>query len=204
MIVATLLLATTLPLDTDDSIFRDGFDADACPAGRIEVSDLEYSDGTLTDVDVTSFDNLLGRFGVNYPPEPFPSVGGTVRILDFAMSGYIAARSSISWNTPDYYSGLFSYTNADVPDNPRIDFSISPSCADFSPLLGDCVAYGVEPQNGRLNYWAFVSNDGSPVCLLEIGRDYFFNIRIADPSTPSPACPNDVCAMRITSEVALP
>jgi hypothetical protein len=50
MVVAAFLLATALPLAAEDSIFRDGFDADTCPAGRIEVSDLEYRDGTLTNV----------------------------------------------------------------------------------------------------------------------------------------------------------
>jgi len=203
MIIVALLLATAVPLDIDDSVFRDGYDADACPAGRIEVSDLAYYDGTLTDVDVTSFDALLGRHSVDYPPEPFPSASGSVRILDFAMSGYIGARIGIASTTPDYYSGQFSYTDTDVPDYPHIDLSISPGCADFSPSLGDCVAFDVGPQNGLVN-WAFVSNDGLPRCVLEAGRDYFFNLRMTDPSTPSLACPGDVCALRITSDVALP
>lgn len=39
MIVVALGLAAAASTDVDDSVFRDGFDADACPAGRIEVSD---------------------------------------------------------------------------------------------------------------------------------------------------------------------
>lgn len=204
MIVATLMLAAVLPLaSTGDAIFADDFDASACPPGRVEQSDVEYFDDTLVDLDMTSFDEVWGRLGAHYSPGPFPSGGSSPRILEFPMSGYIAARTSIAPEVPDYYSGRFYYSEAGRPDNPAIDFSISPRCGDFSPSLGDCVAFGALPANGTMVGWSFVGGPFSE-CVLETGRDYYFNIRISDPSTPSAECPNDSCVMRISSEVALP
>ncbi len=203
MIIVPLLLSVAVPLGVVDPVFYDGFDGVACPAGRIGVSDVAYFDGTLSDVDVTSFDNLLGRFSAGDPPEPFPSTGSSAEILDFTMSGFLAAGISIAPNTPDYYSGDIGYAKTTPLDNPHVDFSISPRCADFSPTLGACVALDVAPQSGRAIYWRLASTDPL-ACNLEIGRDYYFNLRVTDPSAPSSACPNGVCSLRMSSEVALP
>jgi hypothetical protein len=184
-----------------ETIFADGFDAAACPAGRIETSDVAYADGTLTGVDITYFENLWGRSSVGLDPLPFPGSSTTVGILDFAMKGYVAAGALIQTNVPEEISGLYKYAGS--ADDPHIDFSISENCGDFSPRLGDCVAHDVGPGGGRLVSWSFVSQD-APTCVLHGGRNYFLNLRVTDPSTPSPACPGGVCAIRISSDVATP
>lgn len=196
------LLAISLA-PAPETIFADGFDAMACPAGRIETSDVAYFDGTLSDVDVTFFEDLWGRSSVDLDPQPFPGSSTTVSILDFAMPGYIAAAALIDSSTPEEMSGIYTYADSQTPDNPHIDLSISENCNDFSTQLGECVAYDVAPDNGRLVAWSLASN-ASPSCVLHAGRYYFLNVRVTDPSTPSPACPSDVCAIRISSDVATP
>jgi len=197
----TNLLAISLA-PAPETIFTDGFDATTCPAGRIETSDVAYADGTLTDVDVTYFENLWGRSSVGLDPEPFPGSSTTIGILEFAMSDYIAASAFIEPYVPEEISGLYKYSGSQAPDNPHIDFSISETCGDFSARLGECVAYDVEP-DGALVGWSFVSHD-IPTCVLHAGRNYFLNVRVTDPSTPSPACPGNVCAIRVSSIVVTP
>jgi hypothetical protein len=185
-------------------IFKDGFDSPfSCGAGRIETSDVAYSDGTLSDEDITFFETLWGRSSVNVDPAPFPGSSTTVGILDFAMSGYVAAAALINMSTPEEVSGVYTYADAQTPDNPHIDFSISEDCNDFSSQLGECVAFDVAPDNRRLVKWSLASHD-TPSCVLHAGRYYFLNVRVSDPASPSPACPGDVCAIRISSEVATP
>jgi hypothetical protein len=195
---ADLLAISLAP--APDSIMADGFDGLACPSGRIETSDVAYPDGTLTGVDVTSYENLWGRYDIDLPPLPFPGATTTVTVLDFAMQGYIAANAFVSPYVPEDNVGLFTYSSA--PDNPHIDFSISTRCGDFSASLGACVAYDVGPDDGRLVEWGFASNDPG-ACVMHDGN-YFFNVRVSDPSAPLPACPGDVCAIRISSTVAAP
>ena len=204
MIIAALVLAGILPLGGEmDAIFADGFDADACPPGRIERSDIEYYvGGALADVDLTSFDEVWGRLGSQYPPEPFPAGSSAPTILEFPLAGYVAARSSIAPETPDYYVGRFYYTDLAGTDNPRIDFSISTRCGDFSPSLGLCVTFGAVADSPMVG-WSFVRGDFSE-CVLERGRDYYFNVRISDPSMTYPQCPGDVCAVSTATSVALP
>lgn len=202
MLFAPVLLA--MALAGDDVILRDGFDADACPAGRIETSDVVYPEGTVSDQDVTVFENLWGRWRFDDPPLPFPGSGAGATIVDFPMHGYIAAKTRIPAETPDYYTGLYTYGSEELPDNPHIDFSISSQCADFSHSLGDCVAFDVAAPKGRLVHWSFIAQDTYPDCVLQAGRDYFLNIRITDPTVPSPSCPRGVCAIRVWGSVALP
>jgi len=199
--IANLLAISLAP--APETIFTDGFDAMTCPAGRIETSDVAYFDGTLTSVDITYFENLWGRSSVGLDPAPFPGSSTTVGILDFAMPGYVAATALIQPSVPEEISGVYTYAGSQTPDNPHIDFSISENCGDFSTRLGECVAYDVGPEDGRLVSWSFVSHD-IPTCVLHGGRNYFLNARVTDPSTPSPACPGDVCAIRISSDVATP
>jgi hypothetical protein len=204
MMGAPLFLAVVLPLGAGggDAIFADDFGAGACPPGRIERSDLEYFDGTVADVDMTSFDEIWGRWGSNYQPEPFPAGSSAPRIMEFPLTGYVAALASIAPETPDYYTGRFYYTDTN-PNNPRIDFSISPRCGDFSPSLELCVVYDALPTDTPMVGWSFVEGEFSE-CVLERGRNYYINLRFSDPMTPSPECVNDICSVRTASSVALP
>jgi hypothetical protein len=186
-----------------DPVFRDGFDADACGAQRLQISDIAYSDGTLEDVDTRLFDNIWGRSSVDYPPQSFPATSTTATIVDWNRTTFLAARFHIDSFTPDYYSGLFSYADAGTPGNPHVDFSISAGCGDFSPELGACVVFDAAPENSALVQWDLVAHD-LPSCVLEAGRDYFANLRATDPSAPAPDCSGDICAVRISSDVALP
>lgn len=204
MIALAALVTHLTLLGSIDPVFRDGFDADACPAGRQQVSDVGYSNGTVEDVDVTVFDNIWGRDRFNEPPEAFPATSSTATILDFDKTAFVAARLSMSPFTPDYYSGAFGYSESNDPGSPNIDLSISTACGDFSPALGECVAFNAAPGFFSLVVWNLVENESAPSCVLDTNREYFLNVRATDPSAPAPACSGDVCALEIWSVVALP
>jgi hypothetical protein len=53
MIALVAVVSHLTFLGSIDPVFRDGFDADACPAERQQVSDIEYVNGTLENVDIT-------------------------------------------------------------------------------------------------------------------------------------------------------
>jgi hypothetical protein len=202
--IALVALVTHLTLlGTVDPVFRDGFDADACPSARQQVSDIEYFDGTLQNVDITLFDNIWGRYSIDDPPLPFPATSATAKILDFDKTEFVAARLSMKPFTPDYYSGALGYSTSNETGSPNIDLSISTGCGDFSPALGACVAFNAAPGNFSLVHWTLVAHE-SPSCVLDIDRDYFVNVRVTDPSAPAPACSGDICAVEIWSLVALP
>ncbi|HKE46795.1 MAG TPA: hypothetical protein VKB52_01925 [Rhodanobacteraceae bacterium] len=204
MISTLVLLAAFASSDVADDVFRDGFNGDACPAGRLELSDVEYHDGTLSAVDVTSFDTIWGRYSMHKPPAPFPAGSTVATILDFDPAAYLGARLVIEPFVPDYYSGLLSYTDSNAPDGPHIDLSISTDCADFSPSLGLCVTYDSAPDGMSGVGWGLTAQDPQYDCELEVGHDYYVNIRFTDPPAAAAACPDGVCAVKIYSGVALP
>lgn len=204
MIATLVLLAAFTPSGIADELFRDGFNGDACPAGRLELSDVGYHDGTLSAVDVTSFDAIWGRYGIHNPPAEFPAGSTVATILDFDPATYLGARLLIGPFVPDYYSGLLSYTDSNAQDAPHIDLSISTDCADFSPSLGQCVIFDSAPDGLSGVGWGLTAQDPSYDCELEVGHDYFVNVRLTDPAAAAAACPEGICAVTIYSGVALP
>jgi hypothetical protein len=204
-VIALVAIVTHLTfLGSIDPVLRDGFDADACAPERQQVSDIEYFNGTIENVDITVFDNIWGRSRINDPPMPFPATSTAATILDFDKMAFVAARLAMKPFTPDIYSGAFVYSTSNAPGSPNIDFSISTGCGDFSPSLGQCVAFNAAPKIFALVGWTLFENDSFPTCVLNIDREYFINVRASDPSAPAPACFGDVCAVEIWSEVAVP
>jgi hypothetical protein len=198
MIGMTALLLAASISGTGDGIFRDGMDSDDCPDGRIVQSDIAYGDVTLTDVDVTVFENLWGRVADSGPPTPWPGLSGsTPLILDFTKTGYLAAKFHTSPDPSDMLQGMFKYTSYPFM-GPDLDVSISGQCADFSPEQTSCVWSNVAPIDQGFLYWRFSAGDLFH-CQLQPDTDYYVNVRFNDPTATAPQCSDVACPVPIQS-----
>jgi hypothetical protein len=198
MIGMTALLLAASISGTGDGIFRDGMESDTCPDGRIVQSDILYGEVTLTDVDVTLFENLWGRDAGSAPPTPWPGLNGsTPLILDFTKTGYLAAKFHTSPDPPDLFSGMFKYTSYPFM-GPDLDFSISGQCADFSPEQTGCVGLNIAPIDQAFLHWRFSTGDAFH-CQLQPDTDYYVNVRFNDPTATAPQCSDVACPVPIQS-----
>ncbi|HJT96926.1 MAG TPA: hypothetical protein VJ696_01310 [Rhodanobacteraceae bacterium] len=203
MTIATGLLLGALALrGTADPIFANDFEIESCPAGRIETSDVEYSNGVVEDVDVRFFDGIWGRSGADDEPFPFPGLTIRATIADFERDGYLAAKFTVPAEFPDYYSGVFEHSAASAADDAPIDFSLSTACGYFPATRGPCTAHGVAPDGSGMIYW--VSNpQATGYCTVAPGQTYFVNVRLTNPAA-SENCAGNVCRVSIYYGVALP
>ena len=194
MIGMTALLLAASISGTGDGIFRDGMDSDSCPDGRIVQSDILYGDVTVTDVDVTLFENLWGRGADSDPPTPWPGINGSnPMILDFTKTGYVAAKFHTSSGPPDMLRGMFKYTSYPFV-GPDLDVSISGQCADFPAEQTGCASFNIANQDQPFLYWRFWGDDVFH-CRLQPDTDYYVNIRLSDPTTTTPHCSDVACEL---------
>jgi hypothetical protein len=90
MLNAALLILAMTP-GINDPIMRDGFDADLCPSGRQTHANLSIGGFTMTNVDVTQWENIWGRANVWDPPVPWPGLSYSMPIiLNFGETTYLA------------------------------------------------------------------------------------------------------------------
>ena len=191
--MTALLLAASISADPDD-IFRNGMDSDSCPEGRIVQSDILYGDVTLTDVDVTLFENLWGSAAGSSPPTPWPGINGsTPMILDFTKTGYLAAKFHTAPDSPGTLTGMFKYSSWPFV-GPSLDVSVSEQCADFPAERTSCAWVNVANQDQPFLYWRFWGDDVFH-CRLQPDTDYYVNIRLSDPTTTTPHCSDVACEL---------
>jgi hypothetical protein len=198
MIGMTALLLATSISGTADGIFRDGMEGDVCPDGRIVQSDILYGDVTLTDVDVTLFENVWGYLTSSDPLTLWPGINGsTPMILDFTKTGYLAAKFHTLSDPPALLTGMFKYTSYPFM-GPALDLSISGQCGDFSAELAGCVALNIPPVDQAFVHWRFSA--GNPfMCQLQPDTDYYVNVRFTDPTATAPQCSDVACPVPISN-----
>ena len=182
MLSAALLILAMTPGVTDP-IFRDGFDADLCPAGRQTRANISLGGFTLTNVDVTQWDNVWGRSNIFDPPIPWPGLAVSAPIiLDFGESTYMSLRFHVPIDSPQNRFGWLTHTEYNYGKD--LTAAISSDCGDFNPPSSVCHNETVSGQN--LVPWRIASSGG--FCLLTPDTDYFLNLKITDPDQVSPTC----------------
>ncbi len=200
MINAALLIVAMTP-GVDDTIFLGSFElVGTCPEGRQVRADIAYGSLVRDDVDVTDWDNIWG-----YDPEtggivPFPGVASDPIILDFGKTTYIAAHFHVPIGLPPDTFGWIGHTEYDYGQD--LTASISAACGDFSAMAQACF---VEASSGQ-NLVAWAVPPPATFCPLVPGQDYFFNVKMTDPSRPSSTCPPDAaaCAVGLPNHISAP
>lgn len=192
LLLAAALTATPEEAGSTDVLFRDGYDANLCPEGRVLHSDVSYaipSSGTRHNVDLTAFENIWGHStdldsAMMWPGRP----GSSPIIENVASTGYIAARFHTPPGMPITLRGMFK--NANYPAGPNLDFSISEQCGDFYPQQSGCLATDIIGGDVPLVYWQAALSNFS--CVLDADTDYFVNIQVTnpghDPNCRGPSC----------------
>jgi len=191
-VLAASLTATPTESGTTDVLFRDGYDASACPAGRVVHSDISYaipSSGTRHHVDLTAFENIWGHStdldsAMMWPGRP----GSSPIIENFTSEGYVAARFHTPPGMPITLRGM--YKNANYPAGPNLDFSISEQCGDFYPQQSGCLATDIIGGDVPMVYWQAALSNFS--CVLQPDTDYFVNVQVTSPGL-DPQCRGPSC-----------
>jgi len=185
----------------DDSvIFRDGFDAQACPAGRQTVADIGYSYGLgattiARGVDVTQADNIWGRTSPTQPIVGFPWDNYFAIITNFNKTKYIAAQFVVPDNTDVFLTGLFSH--GETLPGPNLTMSISTTCADFDPLEAICLRTNINA-GGLLTKFSLPGVAPTVIaCPLEPGQTYFVNIKMTNPPATHQDCNSTTCKVTV-------
>lgn len=181
MISAALLILAMTP-GVNDAILRDGFDADACPAGRQTRANISWVGFTVTNVDVTQWENVWGHSTAFDPPVPWPGRSDSMpTILNFAKTTYMALQFPVPVDSQANLFGWLTHTEYNYGQD--LTAAISTECGDFNPVPA-CYIEAVSGMN--IVPWSV----HTPVnfCPMTPGQDYFLNIRITDPNRPSTTC----------------
>jgi len=183
MLSAALLVLAMAPGVTD-AIFRDTFDAQACPAGRQTRANISWHGSTLTNVDVTQWANVWGRSDAFDPPVPWPGLSDSMpTILNFGKDTYMALEFRVPPGSPPNLYGWITHTEYNYGAD--LTASISTGCGDFEPPSSPlCLIHSVSGQ--LLVPWALPPPQ--TFCPLVQNGDYFLNLVITDPRRPSTTC----------------
>jgi hypothetical protein len=196
MLSAALLILAMAP-GLSDSIFGSGFDdLDGCPAGRQTRADIDYP-GECAELgaDVTEWSNIFG-YSCNGDTVPFPGLNESPTIMNFGKATYIALHLHVPSDLPNAF-GWITHTEYDYGAD--LTASFSTSCGDFAPANPLCRTVSISGQN--LTPWR-VGAGG--FCPLAPGADYFFNVRITDPTQGTTTCDADApsCAISLSNNVS--
>jgi len=181
MTSAALLILALAP-GVADPIFGSSFDdLEGCPSGRQTVADIDYLGACANlSADVTEWSNIWGYSCDTDGTTPFPGLHVSPTIMNFRKDRYIAAHVHVPADLPNGY-GWISHSEYDYGHDLTAAFSTA--CGDFAPANPACVVVAVSGQN--LPPWR-VGSGG--FCPLTPGADYFFNVKMTDPSAPSTTC----------------
>jgi hypothetical protein len=182
MISAALLILAMTP-GVNNTIYRDGFDEGLCPAGRQTRANISWAGFTITNVDVTQWQNVWGHSTAFDGPQPWPGRGDSMpTFLNFTKTGYMALAFHVPAGSPPNLYGWLTHTEYNYGQD--LTASISTACGDFNSGDVLCFANTVSGQN--LAPWA-VPPPNSFCPLLENGY-YFLNLKMTDPTRPSQTC----------------
>ncbi len=166
-----------------------GGNNDNCPnpQNRLTTSSMSYvpssNPPTRANVDMTSWDNIWGHADSTDAVVPWPGRSNSQpTILTFGKTQYLAAKFHVPVGTaPDTY-GWISHTEYNYGQD--LTASISPNCGDFSTMAQACFIAASSGQN--LVAWAVPPP--ATFCPLVPGQDYFFNVKMTDPTRTSSTC----------------
>lgn len=181
MISAALLILAMTP-GVNDPIFRDGYDAEACPAGRQTRANISWSGFTGTNIDVTQWENVWGHSTAFDNPVPWPGRSDSMpTILNFSKTAFMALEFHVPAGSPPNLYGWLTHTEYNYGQD--LTASISTGCGDFN--AGP--ACSIDALSG-MNIVPWSVQTPLSFCPMIPGREYFLNIKMTDPSRPSQTC----------------
>jgi hypothetical protein len=170
-----------------------------CPAGQATVSDIHYlpeNNGPHVRhaVDLTLWDNIWGHISESDPVTPWPGVPGTSpTIWSIGKTQYVGAL----FHTTSSLTLSGHYVNVSYGAGPNLDFSISPTCGDFTGGgQAGCLKTNIPSDGSALVSWR-MHDPSSFWCALTPSSDYYLNVRFHDPATTGPGCSGDFCKTTI-------
>jgi len=193
---AFLLLASAV--GPYDPVFHGEFELPTTcpntPLTRLVVSNIAYqgdgTNGTRPNVDMTLFDNIWGHADPYDDVVSWPGRANSSPVInDFGKTQYLAARFHVPDNAVPSLFGWLGHTEYMYGQD--LTSSISTYCGDFRPSSAQCFLESISGQT--LTRWR--ASTSQSMCVLQPGQDYYYNIKMTDPTRPSSTCPQtaDVC-----------
>ncbi|HEY6894593.1 MAG TPA: hypothetical protein VI258_10525 [Rhodanobacteraceae bacterium] len=183
MTTAALLILALAPGVADPIFGSDFDDLEGCPNGRQTVADIDYPGMCAhLSADVTEWSNIWGWSCDTGDTTPFPGLRISPTIMNFRKDRYIAAHVHVP---DDFLQGFGWISHAEYDYGQNLTASFSTACGDFAPANPVCRVDSVSGQG--LVPWRVGAVPGT-FCPLIPGQDYFFNLKMTDPSTPSTTC----------------
>lgn len=169
-----------------------------CPSGRQTAATVCYSYNGPSDCkvnqSVTEFKEVFGKITANGIPIAFPGERYDAIIRDFRKDQYIALKFKVPASV-DGKSGFLS--KGSTLSGPNLDVTISKQCGQFEvvdPAIPACKVTNVWSAQ-QIAKWGLTSDPRN--CKLEVGQEYFMNIRASDPSSTHAHCTGSSCMTSI-------
>jgi hypothetical protein len=161
------------------------------PPGRIVSSAIAYVPGALNPpynrvgVDLQEYANLFGHASTVDDLIPFPGrANAQPSILVFPKTGYVALRFRMPAGFSPYRYGWISRQEYNYGQD--LTSSISRTPGDFNPATAAEVIEGRSGQ--RLSMWRSSAAAANTGVILQPEVDYYYNLKMTDPSRPSRFC----------------
>jgi hypothetical protein len=158
------------------------------PPGRITSSSIAYVPSTghyRMGVDLREYANLFGHATPDDDLIPFPGRSNSMpTILVFPKNGYVALHFRVPDDISPYRFGWIGRQEYNYGQD--LTSSISATPGDFNPMTALSVVSG---QSGQaLSKWRTSTQAANNGALVLPGHDYFYNLKMTDPTRHSPTC----------------
>lgn len=157
-----------------------GAGTDLC--GQQASGDVWYQTNLHTTIDITKFENILGKPDVATPPTPFPGTPVSPWIKNFGKDAFVAAKFVVPAASPTNKRGKITI-GENYAGFHRFDISLSPTCGFAqAPPDSNCKLTNLGANQGIT--WKIQGDTASGVaCTLTPGQSYFMNVKFTTPPT---------------------
>lgn len=137
-----------------------------------------YNDLSSRETDLTLYENVFGHNISGGPPRIFPGTANLNQRIMIPRNQYVALKFTVPVALPNQTWGQYRFEETQQ-QTPRMSFTISKSCGDFSPTAtpplttAQCVI-----NNGAVNStlgWGYYLG-ATTLCQLVPGESYYLNI----------------------------
>ena len=179
---------------TSITVSTAGGGGDQC--GQQQTGDVWYTTQLHTTIDITKFENILGKPTVIDPPVVFPGLNLSPKIKNLGKTAFVAAKFVVPANIATNKRGTISLGENEV-FNKKMTISISPTCGFAqNPPDNNCLLSNLNQGQGLT--WK-ISGAGV-ACTLTPGQTYFLNMKFSSPPDDA-SCSASTCPLPLNNSV---
>ncbi len=174
--------------------------SDQC--GQQQTGQVFFQSGNSATIDITKFENILGKASSSTTAVPFPGINMSPWITNVDKNSFIAAKFVVPATISTSKTGTVALGDNGLTYH-TVDISMSPTCGFAqNPPDSKCLLLGLGSNQGM--NWKIQGSTGSGVaCTLVPGQTYFLNVRFNPPPTETTApCTTSACQIPFVNTVS--